>query len=228
MDAPTTVASVTASVRPMLSESQLALLAEHGEERTAALGDVLFRVGDERYPFIAILEGEVAILDANGAEVIRHGASGFLGEISLLSGQTVYLTAVATEPMRYIALEREQFRALLLDDAALSDLVLAGFAARREALQQRDGIGFDVIGPRAATTTRELIEFAAATGCRSPGSTPSRTNGRVRWSRGSRKTSSLSFGSRAGQTSGIPRRASCRGHWGSASSSPRRRRSTCW
>lgn len=144
----------------MLSEAQLALLAERGEERTAAPGDVLFRVGDERYPFIAILEGEVAILDANGTEVIRHGASGFLGEISLLSGQTVYLTAVATEPMRYIAVEREQLRALLLDDAALSDLVLGGFTARREALQQRGGVGFEVIGPRSATTTRGLVEFA--------------------------------------------------------------------
>ena len=34
----------------MLSEGQLALLAEHGEERRAEVGDVLFRVGDRRYP----------------------------------------------------------------------------------------------------------------------------------------------------------------------------------
>ena len=38
------------------------MLAEHGEERTAAVGDVLFEIGDETYPFIAILEGEAAIL----------------------------------------------------------------------------------------------------------------------------------------------------------------------
>ena len=46
---------------PKLSASQLALLAELGEERTANVGDVLYRVGDRRYPFIAIIEGEVAI-----------------------------------------------------------------------------------------------------------------------------------------------------------------------
>ena len=151
---------MTGSVRPLLSAAQLALLAEHGEERSAASGDVLFRVGDERYPFIAILEGEAAILDANGGEVIRHGSAGFLGEISLLSGQTAYLSAVATEPMRYIALEREQLRALLIDDSALSDLVLGGFVARREALQQREGVGFEVIGPRSSASTRALVEFA--------------------------------------------------------------------
>jgi hypothetical protein len=45
---------------PPLSESQLRALAELGEERTADVGEALFRVGDERFPFIAILEGEVA------------------------------------------------------------------------------------------------------------------------------------------------------------------------
>ncbi len=81
----------------MLSEGQLAKLAEHGEERTAEVGDVLFRVGDRRYPLIAIVEGEAAVLDQTGAEINRHGSGGFLGETNLLSGQTVFLTAVVTE-----------------------------------------------------------------------------------------------------------------------------------
>ena len=96
-----------ASPSAMLSQGQLALLAQHGEERRAEVGDILFKVGDRRYPLIAIIEGEAAILDAAGGEIIRHGPSGFLGESNLLSGQTVYLTAVVTQPMRYIAVERE-------------------------------------------------------------------------------------------------------------------------
>src|SRR5262245_65114809 len=105
----------------MLSGSQLATLAELGEERTASVGDVLFRVGDRRYPFIAILEGEVAILDAAGHEIIRHGTSGFVGELNLLSGQTVFLTAVVTQPLRYVAVDRDALRALLFEDSSLSD-----------------------------------------------------------------------------------------------------------
>src|SRR5213078_1002126 len=62
---------------PSLSASQLAALAALGEERTAKVGDVLYRVGDRRYPFIAIVEGEVAILDVAGQEILRHGPSGF-------------------------------------------------------------------------------------------------------------------------------------------------------
>ena len=55
-----------ASPSAVLSQGQLALLAEHGEERRAEVGDVLFTVGDRRYPLIAIIEGEAAILDAAG------------------------------------------------------------------------------------------------------------------------------------------------------------------
>ena len=95
--------------RPLLNREQLAALAALGEERTAAVGDVLFTVGDRRYPFIVILDGEAAILDADGREIVRHGPSGFLGEVNLLSGQTVYLTAVVTEPMRY---HRDRARAV--------------------------------------------------------------------------------------------------------------------
>jgi len=147
---------------PTLSPSQLARLAELGEERTAGVNDVLFRVGDATYPFIAIQSGEVAILDAAGNELVRHGASSFLGELNLLSGQTVFLTAVVTEPLRYIALEREELRGLLYEDGPLSDLVLTEFIARREALQRVAGIGVEIVGPRSSESTMRLIDVARA------------------------------------------------------------------
>src|SRR5881275_1107375 len=112
----------------------MATLAALGEERTARVGDVLYTVGDATYPFIAIREGEVAIVDAAGNEIVRHGASGFLGELNLLSGQTVFVTAVVTQPLRYIAVDRDVFRTLLFENAPLSDLVLSTFIERREAL----------------------------------------------------------------------------------------------
>jgi thioredoxin reductase (NADPH) len=143
----------------ILSSSQLATLAEVGEERTAEPGEVLYRIGDASYPFIAILEGEAAVTDAGGREIVRHRASGFLGEMNLLSGQTVFVTAVATEPMRYIAVEREALRRLLLEDSGLSDLLLAAFVQRRELLQQQR-VGIEIVGPRDSSGTRQLIDYA--------------------------------------------------------------------
>jgi thioredoxin reductase (NADPH) len=147
---------------PSLSSSQLATLAAAGEERTASVGDVLYSVGDTAYPFIAIRDGEVAILDAAGNEIVRHGASSFLGELNLLSGQTVFLTAVVTQPLRYVAVDREALRDLLFEDGPLSDLVLTTFIGRREALQQVQGIGIEIIGSRSSTATMQMLDFARA------------------------------------------------------------------
>jgi thioredoxin reductase (NADPH) len=144
----------------VLSSSQLALIAEHGEERTAQVGERLFAIGDATYPFIAILEGEVAVLDGAGHEIVRHGPSAFLGEVNLLNGQTVFLTAVVTQPLRYIAVERDGLRRLLYEDAALSELLLTAFVERRELLQQRQGIGFEIVGSRQSPDTRRLLAYA--------------------------------------------------------------------
>jgi thioredoxin reductase (NADPH) len=151
---------VPGAASPTLSASQLATLAQLGEELTANVGDVLYRIGDPVYPFIAIVEGEVAILDPAGDEIMRHGPSKFLGELNLLSGQTVFVTAVVTQPLRYVAVERDVMRALLFEDGPLSDLVLSTFITRREALQQIQGIGLEIVGPRSSVATMRMLDFA--------------------------------------------------------------------
>src|SRR3954471_6240256 len=124
---PRRVASSTSPLSPVLSQGQLEALAAVGEERTAAEGDFLFRIGDATYPLIIVLEGEAAILDAAGNEIARQGPGGFLGEMGLLSGQTVYVDGIAMEPMRYIAVDRNDVRRLLFEDEALADMLLNTF-----------------------------------------------------------------------------------------------------
>jgi thioredoxin reductase (NADPH) len=144
---------------PPLSDSQLEALAELGEERRADVGETLFRVGDQRYPFIAIVEGEVSIRDPAGHEIVRQGKSKFLGELSLLSGQTAFLSAVVTQPLRYIAVDRDVLRALLYEDGPLSDLLLSTFIARREALQRVQDVGLEIVGPRSSQATMRMLDF---------------------------------------------------------------------
>jgi thioredoxin reductase (NADPH) len=50
----------------------------------------------------------------------------------------------------------------LFEDSQLSDLLLSTFIARREALQQVQGIGLEIVGPRSSEATRRLLEFARA------------------------------------------------------------------
>ena len=153
---------MSAPPSPLLSPSQLAALAEIGEERSAPAGELLYQVGDRTYPFVAILEGEVAIIDAAGNELVRHGPAGFLGELNLLSGQTVFVNALVAEPLRYIAVERAKLRRLLDEDGPLSDLLLSTFISRREALQSAQGVGLEIVGPRSSEPTMRILEFARA------------------------------------------------------------------
>ena len=66
---------MAAAVSRVLSSSQLAVLAEHGQERTAELGETLFEIGDEVYPFVAIIEGAPRparrVSSADGASRVR-------------------------------------------------------------------------------------------------------------------------------------------------------------
>jgi len=152
--------STDSPLSPILSPGQLQALAALGEERTATEGEFLFRIGDARYPFIVVLEGEAAILDGAGNEIARQGPGGFLAEMNLLTGQTVYVDGVVKQAMRYIAVDREDLRRLMTEDGALADLLLHTFMRRREILQEREGVGFEVIGPRSSAPTRRLIDYA--------------------------------------------------------------------
>jgi thioredoxin reductase (NADPH) len=80
--------------------------------------------------------------------------------MNLLTGQTVYVDGVVTEPMRYLAVDREDLKALLFEDGTLADVVLNTFIRRREILQQREGVGFEVLGPRSSAPTRRLLDYA--------------------------------------------------------------------
>jgi thioredoxin reductase (NADPH) len=152
--------SSTSPLSPVLSPGHVQTLAAVGEERTAAEGEFLFRIGDAHHPLIVVLEGEAAILDGAGNELARQGPGGFLAEMNLLTGQTVYVDAVVTEPMRYIAVDRDDVKPLLFEDAALADILLSTFIRRREILQQREGVGFEIIGPRSSASTRRLLDYA--------------------------------------------------------------------
>ena len=73
----------------------------------------------------------------------------------------MFVTAIVTKPLRYIAVDREVLRSLLFEDGPLSDVVLSAFIARREALQQVQGIGLEIVGPHSSKATMRMLEFAA-------------------------------------------------------------------
>lgn len=90
----------TGATFPTLSEGQISFLQKYGTTRETVPGQTLFEEGDTSYDFIVILDGSVDIVENFGGEdrtIATHGAGRFLGEMNMLTGQAVYLSAVVEE-----------------------------------------------------------------------------------------------------------------------------------
>jgi thioredoxin reductase (NADPH) len=147
---------------PRLSAEQIAVLERIGERIEVKPGDALFREGDASCDFYVILEGSVAIVEdfAGEERVIGvHGPGRFLGELSLLTGQSVFLTAVVREPGEVLRVPVEKLRELVARDPTLGDLILRAYLIRRSLLIGL-GTGFRIIGSRYSPQARRLREFA--------------------------------------------------------------------
>lgn len=148
---------------PRLSDAQIELLAKHGERRVVSLGDLLYQEGQSSCDFFAILGGKVAIVEGYGVDndvIGVHGPGRFLGELNLLTGATVFVTAVVAEPGEVLVVPVDRVRKLVSEDPALGDLILRAYLLRRSILIEI-GAGLRIVGSRFSPDTRRLREFAA-------------------------------------------------------------------
>jgi thioredoxin reductase (NADPH) len=157
-------AATQAGRSPVLDAAQLAVLRSYGSEHAISAGDVLFAEGDATYDLIVVLEGEVQIVANAGqpAETViaTYGPGGFLGEISLLTGQRAFLAAVARTPGKVLRIPVAQVRVVIAQEPTLSELILRTFLIRHANLT-RIGSGLTLIGSRFAADTRRILEVLA-------------------------------------------------------------------
>jgi len=148
---------------PRLSQVQLDTLEPYGERRPIHAGEVLYTEGDPSELFYVILAGRVAMVEGYGTDaqqVVRvHGPGRFLGELSLLTGQTEFFTAVALEDGEVLAVPVEGLRTVVSRDPELGDVILRACLVRR-TLAIGLGAGFRIIGSRYSQETRRLRDFA--------------------------------------------------------------------
>jgi thioredoxin reductase (NADPH) len=148
---------------PRLSEGQRARLRAMGTVRPTSPGDVLFREGEESYDFFVVESGAVTIVQGYEQEnraVAVFGAHQFLGELGLLTGARVYLSAVVRDGGEVIQVPGDRLRALLGEDEEMSNLILPAYLARRARLINI-GAGAHLIGSRFSLDSRRLREFMA-------------------------------------------------------------------
>ena len=147
---------------PKLREDQIEVLGRYGRRVKTQAGEGLFRAGDASSDFIVVLEGEVEVIDDFAGEartmgVMRPGR--FLGDLNMLTGQPIYLSAVVRVGGEVLAISRERLKEVVTEEANLSDVILKAFLARR-AWGMRMGLGLRIIGSRHSSDATRLRGFA--------------------------------------------------------------------
>src|SRR5258707_253994 len=136
---------------PTLDDTQLSTLEALGARRSVDAGEYLYREGDPTYDFYVVLSGAVDIvIHANGEErvITRHGAGRFLGELNMLTGLRVFVSARVAEPGEVIVVPVADLRRVLATQPGLGDIILAAFMARRAALLTDASAAIRVVGSR--------------------------------------------------------------------------------
>src|ERR1051325_9270484 len=147
---------------PRLTGAELALVQPLARPCDYADGDVVFRAGQPDIDLYVVESGRMEIRNPTdgGLVIAVHEPGHFSGDIDVLTGRPVIVTAVAKGPTRLLCVPHGQLRALLNRVPSLGEKLILAFTRRRELLAQLGGLGLRVIGPgrcRATSTVREFL-----------------------------------------------------------------------
>lgn len=150
---------------PRLSDDQIMLLSPYGQRKRLAKGATLFREGDRDCGVFVVLNGQVRVVeDHDPREASRviavHGRGRFVGDLSMLTGQAVYVTAVAQTDVEVLEIFYDRLKEAVTQNPTLGDLILRAFILRRN-IHADLGIGLRIIGSRYSADTRRLRDFAS-------------------------------------------------------------------
>jgi thioredoxin reductase (NADPH) len=147
---------------PTLDAADLALLEALGTRRSVTVGERLYSQGDQTYDFYVVLSGAVDIVvhsDGTDRLVVRHGPGKFLGELNLLTGLRVFVSARVVEPGQVLVVPRDVLRHVIATNPRLSDTLLTAFLARRALLLTGAADSIRLVGSRFAPDTLRIREY---------------------------------------------------------------------
>ncbi len=149
------------SAFPKLSDSEIAMLRPLATAHDYADGEIVFRVGQANLDLCVVESGQLDILNpTNGNSLVAtHEAGGFAGDIDLLTGRPVIVTAVARGQTRILRVPGNHFPTLLNRVSSLGERLIVAITRRRELLTKAGALGLKVVGAGRCKDTNVVREF---------------------------------------------------------------------
>jgi thioredoxin reductase (NADPH) len=162
-DDPTAPAGVDTSRHhqafPVLTAAEIARIERFGRAVGFRKGERLYVAGEPSPGMFLVRKGVVAAVQRDGmgthAQIARHAAGQFTGEVGQLSGAPALVDGIAEEDVEALLLPPEQLRALIIAEADLGERLVRALILRRVSLLQQGASGVVLVGnPRAAGVLR--------------------------------------------------------------------------
>jgi thioredoxin reductase (NADPH) len=146
---------------PKLTSAEVALVRPLATPYNYADGETVFRAGQANIDLYVVQSGQVEIRNPSDGNrlIVSHGPGQFSGDIDVLTGRPVMVTAVARGPTEVLQVPNGQLRALLNRVPSLGEKLIAAFTRRRELLSRMGTLGLRVVGPGRCRDTNTVREF---------------------------------------------------------------------
>jgi thioredoxin reductase (NADPH) len=149
---------------PTFTAEDVERLSAYGQLADVSTGDLLFADGEANYDLVIILEGRLEVIEYLGRPdetiISSYGPGQFPGEISLLTGQRAFLTAIMRQAGRVLRIRAQNVHTIIEQEPDLSEVLLRALLARHARLTEH-GSGLTLIGSRFHPDTRRLLSILA-------------------------------------------------------------------
>jgi small-conductance mechanosensitive channel/CRP-like cAMP-binding protein len=120
-----------------LSGEQLTELAARAGERIFGQGEAIVRQGDAGSSMFVVSRGRVRVIEVSGRELATFEAGGYIGEMSMLTGQPRSATVEAVEECEAVELTAASLREVALENPEVVMRISAVVAERQADLDRQ-------------------------------------------------------------------------------------------
>jgi CRP-like cAMP-binding protein len=120
-----------------LTREQRDELAARAVERLYGKGEAIVRQGDAGGSMFVVCRGRVRVMEASGRELATFEAGGYVGEMSMLTGQPRSATVEAVEECEVVELTAASLREVALANPEVVTRISAVVAERQADLERQ-------------------------------------------------------------------------------------------